>query len=78
LDACNQKLIIQWSESGGPEAREPHHKGFGLNLITKILADADVELKFEQGGLICGISLSVCKFHAEPRFGGRAWADTAG
>lgn len=78
LDASNQKLIIQWSESGGPEAREPHHKGFGLNLITKILADADVELKFEQGGLICRISLSVCKFRAEPRFGGRAWADTAG
>jgi two-component sensor histidine kinase len=47
-DASNQKLIIQWSESGGPGAHETQHKGFGLNLVTKILADADVELKFER------------------------------
>ncbi len=42
-----------------------------------ILADADVELRFEQSGLICRISLVVCKFHAEPprfdRVGGPAW-----
>src|SRR5262245_51522338 len=59
LDASKQKLIIQWSESGSPEAREPRRKGFGLNLITKILTDADVELRFGEGGLICRISLNV-------------------
>jgi two-component sensor histidine kinase len=65
-DASNQKLIIQWSESGGPGAHEPQHKGFGLNLVTKILADADVELRFERSGLICRISFCVCKFCGEP------------
>jgi two-component sensor histidine kinase len=58
VDACNRKLVIQWSEGGGPEPRQPQHKGFGLNLITKILADADVQLRFERSGLICCISLS--------------------
>ena len=62
IHSDTQKLIIQWTESGGPEAREPQHKGFGLNLITKILADADVELSFEQGGFTCRVSVSVGKF----------------
>jgi len=73
LDASNQKLIIQWSESGGPEAREPQHKGFGLNLVTKILKDADVGLSFERSGLICRISLGACTFGAEPASIDRPW-----
>src|SRR5262249_16518647 len=74
-DASNQKLIIQWSESGGPEAREPENMGFGLNLVTKILPDADVELRFERSGLIYRISLQGC----EPTFGsfGSAQRDRA-
>ena len=60
LDASGQRLIIQWSESGGPEVREPQNMGFGLNLVTKILMDADVELRFEPGGLNCRISLTTC------------------
>ena len=73
LEASNQKLIIQWSESGGPEAREPQHKGFGLNLVTKILKDAEVGLSFERSGLICRISLGACKFGAEPASIDRPW-----
>jgi two-component sensor histidine kinase len=59
LGDLNQRLVIQWAESGGPEVREPWHTGFGLNLITKILPGANVKMKFEGSGLICGISCGI-------------------
>jgi two-component sensor histidine kinase len=37
VDLDEASLVIQWSESGGPEVREPQHRGFGLKLLSKIL-----------------------------------------
>src|ERR1700754_3762274 len=37
--ATGRTLAMQWRERGGPEVREPDRRGFGLRLITKVLAD---------------------------------------
>ena len=59
VDLDETSLVIQWSESGGPEVREPQHKGFGLNLLSKILRDAKVELRFKPTGLTCSILVNI-------------------
>jgi two-component sensor histidine kinase len=46
-------LAMQWKERGGPEVREPSRKGFGVRLITKVLAGSQVELNFDREGLVC-------------------------
>jgi two-component sensor histidine kinase len=33
--------------------REPSRKGFGVRLITKVLAGSQVELNFDREGLVC-------------------------
>src|SRR5215470_8528724 len=33
LDGDDRTLAVQWREHGGPRARKPGHKGFGLRLI---------------------------------------------
>jgi two-component sensor histidine kinase len=55
VDLDQTNLVIQWSESGGAEVREPQHRGFGLSLLSKILGDAKVELRFKPTGLTCRI-----------------------
>ena len=59
VDLDQTSLVIQWSESGGPEVREPQHRGFGLNLLSKILGDAKVELRFKPTGLTCSILVNI-------------------
>lgn len=50
---AGQILAAQWSERGGPPASEPDQYGFGLQLITKAIANATVKLTFDRTGLIC-------------------------
>jgi two-component sensor histidine kinase len=59
VDLDETSLVIQWSESGGPEVREPQHRGFGLTLLSKILGDAKVELRFKPTGLTCRILVNI-------------------
>jgi two-component sensor histidine kinase len=59
VDSDETSLAIQWSESDGPEVREPQHRGFGLNLLSKILGDAKVELRFKPTGLTCSILVNI-------------------
>jgi two-component sensor histidine kinase len=58
-DLDETSLVIQWNESGGPEVREPQHRGFGLNLLSKILGAAKVELRFKPTGLTCSILVNI-------------------
>jgi two-component sensor histidine kinase len=59
VDSEETSLAIQWSESGGAEVREPQHRGFGLNLLSRILGDAKVELSFKPTGLTCSIRVNI-------------------
>lgn len=61
IDICWVKLTeaaveIHWQETGGPVVSEPSKRGFGRDLIEKILArelDSPVKLDFAPGGLQC-------------------------
>ena len=52
-------LAVQWREYGGPEVREPKHKGFGLRLISKVLSGAQVEMDFAATGLLCRLLVEI-------------------
>ncbi len=59
VDTANDRqLRLVWSEQGGPQVREPSHRGLGTKLIDTALAyelGATVRLAFEPGGVHCEI-----------------------
>ena len=53
---------IEWVESGGPPVSEVRKRGFGTDLIEKIVAHElqnPVDLRFEPGGVRCALILPV-------------------
>jgi PAS domain S-box-containing protein len=53
-------LVFRWAERGGPAPRQPAHKGFGLQLLEKILpADFNgrSKVRFLSSGLLCQVDL---------------------
>ncbi len=55
---------LEWTESGGPPVPEDRHRGFGTDLIEKIVAHElknPVDLRFEVKGVECGLLVPVRK-----------------
>lgn len=53
---------IHWREEGGPPVTEPSKRGFGRDLIEKIVAHelkSEVDLKFNPGGVECRLKVPV-------------------
>ena len=53
---------IHWREEGGPPVTEPSKRGFGRDLIEKIVAHelrSDVDLQFLPGGVECRLKVPV-------------------
>lgn len=53
---------VNWRESGGPAVSVPTKRGFGRDLIEKIVAGelkSDVDLRFEPGGVECRLRVPV-------------------
>ena len=53
---------IHWREEGGPPVTEPTKRGFGRDLIEKIVAHelkSEVDLRFEPGGVECRLKVPV-------------------
>jgi two-component sensor histidine kinase/CHASE1-domain containing sensor protein len=53
---------VEWRESGGPPVTPPTKRGFGMDLIGKILANelrTNVDLRFDPEGLSCRLRLPV-------------------
>ncbi|MET1754736.1 CHASE domain-containing protein [Novosphingobium sp. RD2P27] len=53
---------IHWREEGGPLVREPNKRGFGRDLIEKIVAHelrSDVDLQFLPAGVECRLKVPV-------------------
>lgn len=49
---------VRWTESGGPPVVAPARRGFGLDLIEKIVSHelhSPVDLRFEASGVVCVI-----------------------
>ena len=55
-------MRVQWRESGGPPVPQDRKRGFGTDLIEKIVAHElrnPVELIFEQSGVRCTMLIPV-------------------
>jgi two-component sensor histidine kinase len=56
------RLLLRWSESGGPPVTKPTRTGFGSRLIERSLArelDGEVQLMFAASGVVCSIEAPV-------------------
>lgn len=56
------KLLLEWSESGGPPVVPPERSGFGTRLIERSLAgdlDGEAVIKFLREGVCCTITGSL-------------------
>ena len=62
-EMINERLArINWAESGGPPVPEDRKRGFGTDLIEKIVAHelkAPVDLRFEKEGVRCTLTIPV-------------------
>jgi two-component sensor histidine kinase len=59
-DESNDRIDLDWRESGGPSVAHPEQRGFGSRLIEFSLAhemEGDAELHFLPGGLWCHMRL---------------------
>jgi PAS domain S-box-containing protein len=57
--AADKRLMFQWSETGGPACAEPTRRGFGMQVIERMIASLKGEVRFawQPGGLHCTIVL---------------------
>ncbi|MFD1301531.1 sensor histidine kinase [Methylobacterium marchantiae] len=56
------RLLLRWSESGGPPVTQPTRTGFGSRLIERSLARelaGEVQLLFVASGVVCSIEAPV-------------------
>ena len=53
------KVVLKWTERGGPTVSEPTSKGFGTTLIKRSLTahDGHALLKYNASGVVCEIEL---------------------
>ncbi|WP_435418588.1 CHASE domain-containing protein [Parerythrobacter aurantius] len=58
------KVRVEWHEQGGPPVPETRHRGFGTELVEKIVAHElrhPVDLQFERSGVRCTLMVPVRK-----------------
>jgi two-component sensor histidine kinase len=56
------RLILRWTESGGPPAKKPTHEGFGTSVIKRMIKEqlkGEMHLDWRAEGLACEIVLQV-------------------
>jgi two-component sensor histidine kinase len=61
-EAAEARLILDWSEHGGPPVEQPERRGFGRSLIERSVAyelDGSAELTFAPEGVRCHIEVSL-------------------
>lgn len=54
-----QRLLLTWTETGGPDIKVPTRRGFGTRLIERGLAgelNGEARIMFEPHGVVCTIS----------------------
>jgi two-component sensor histidine kinase len=57
-----RRLVLEWREEGGPPVQSPRRRGFGRELIERVLPhelDAEVDLQFASDGVRCRIVIPV-------------------
>jgi PAS domain S-box-containing protein len=64
--AAEGRLILRWTESGGPAVRKPSRQGFGSELIEILTRQLGGETSFEwrAQGLICELNVPASTFES--------------
>jgi two-component sensor histidine kinase len=60
--AANGRLILRWTERGGPPAAKPTREGFGTHVIGRMIREqlkGEMHLDWRPEGLACEIVLQV-------------------
>ena len=60
--ATDGRLILHWTESGGPPAKKPMREGFGMSLIERMVREqlkGEMHLDWRTEGLACEIVLKM-------------------
>ncbi len=58
--APDRGVAVIWTESGGPPAKKPNRRGFGMNVIERSIADqleGKVQFEWRSDGLRCTMRL---------------------
>jgi PAS domain S-box-containing protein len=55
------RLVLCWTETGGPAVSRPNRKGFGTRVMTSMIHQAGGEIRFDwrPAGLACEVILSI-------------------
>jgi PAS domain S-box-containing protein len=59
LHEADGRLVIHWTETGGPAVQTPTHQGFGGRIIQQMIRQLEAKARFDwrPEGLVCGITL---------------------
>jgi PAS domain S-box-containing protein len=60
-DGADGRLILKWRETGGPAVKLPTHRGFGTQIIERMISQLKGKTHFDWNtdGLICEITVPV-------------------
>ncbi len=57
---ADERLILRWTERGGPPAKKPAREGFGTSVIERMIRDqlkGEMHLDWRAEGLVCEVVL---------------------
>ena len=57
----DERLILRWTETGGPPAKPPTRQGFGTRVMKSMISSlkGDIRLEWSKDGLVCEIAIPV-------------------
>jgi len=58
--AADRRLVLRWTEAGGPPVKPPTRSGFGTNVMETMIRDrmnGEVRLDWRAEGLACEIAV---------------------
>lgn len=60
-DALDERLILRWTETGGPRVTPPTREGFGTRVMTSVISTHKGKMQFDwrEGGLVCEITIPI-------------------
>jgi PAS domain S-box-containing protein len=61
-DASDERLILRWTETGGPPARPPTREGFGTSVMKSMIIGSlkgDLRFDWREDGLVCEIAIPI-------------------
>jgi PAS domain S-box-containing protein len=59
--AADGRVVILWSETGGPPVKPPVRRGFGMSVVDRMISDqlrGKVRFDWRRAGLVCEIAIA--------------------